>query len=311
MLALGCTALTAAPAGAQNLEAFEIETIVDPLALRLSSENDEIWLDFFGVYLQTGYSEDYQAGPRFTGEGTSFGDLLTTYIHRKLQVSARLTVFDSPGGVVGDPRRWELAVGRYLQPEGKPTESVSRIQVSVARTEAGTALDRHYWSFEYDLLQPGESTPGILPWDSIVRFRLAYAEGGRHRLPAEREPSVDAEEITVPIPGSYQLSLESRSRTATGWEGLAIDFGLGLGVTYRDGRSEIDPSWLTTGRFEMRLEYRMLQDRLRLVGVYAPAYQFNGGLTNRRWNHETTVYLHVPLALEAFRSPWHNGPRER
>lgn len=312
---LACAAaVPAAPCHGQSLEAFEIETIVDPTVLEISDGDQPVWLDFFGLYLQSGYSENYQTGPRFTGEGVAFGDLQTTYIHRNLQVSARWTGFDG-SGLPGSPRRWELALGRYLDLDDSSTEGIDRVQLSLARTESPSALDRTYWSLDYTFLQPGTESEKLLepPFDTIVRLRLSWARGGLARLSPRSEPMEDglpqpdgSERVTVQVPDVYQLSLESRSRTARGFRGLVADFGLGLGTTYSD-RS----NWQGSARAEIRLEYRLWDDRLRLVGVYAPAYLFDANLAGRHWNHETTVFVHLPLLFKAFRPPWHNGSSRR
>ncbi len=292
------------PARGQNLEAFDVETIVDPLALKLERDGGDVWLDFFGTYVQTGYSEDFQAGTRFSKTGVTFVDWLSTYVHRNLQVSGRVTGFrESVSGISG-PLRLELVAGRYIDVDGVRSseadleaEPIKRLQFSIVRDLGHDAVDRSTLNLMYELMSPADTTSRSLlspPFDTIVRCRLAYAESARYR-PTQR-PGRDTPPW-VELPEEYQLSLEARSRTAPGWVGLTVDGGFGLGARYSRGGTR-----LATGRVEIRVERRVLQDRLRIIGVYAPAYQFDTSFLEERWNHELTLYLHMPMLTKAFRN---------
>lgn len=294
------------PARAQRLEAFEVETIVDPLALKLEEDGKPVWLDFFGTYVQTGYSEDFQAATRFSGTGVTFVDWLSTYIRRNMQISGRVTGFKESAAGASDPLRLELTAGRYFGAEktsgtegDTDKEPIKRLQISVVRNQGDAAIERATWSLVYELMSPGEaSAPSLTnPWfDAIVRWRLSYVEGDRYRL--KRRPGVEdgnPSSVWVDLPEEYQLSFEARSRTSSGWVGLAFDGGFGLGAVYREGSTR-----LATGRIELRVERRVLEDRLRIIGVYGPAYQFDSSAGGDRWNHEMTFYLQLPLVTKAF-----------
>jgi hypothetical protein len=294
------------PARGQNLEAFDVETIVDPLALKLEKDGGDVWLDFFGTYVQAGYSEDFQAATRFSKTGVTFVDWLSTYVHRNLQVSGRVTGFrESVSGISG-PLRLELVAGRYFGVDGDATadssqkdldsEPIERLQFSIVHDLGHDAVDRSTLNLVYELMAPGVTTsPGLFrpPFDTIVRWRLAYVESARYRPPTRPGRETPA---WIELPEEYQLSLEARSRTAPGWVGLTFDGGLGLGARYSRGGTR-----LATARMECRIERRVLQDRLRIIGVYAPAYQFDSSLGDDRWNHELTFYLHLPVLTRAFR----------
>lgn len=310
ILSILCLAVASMPslARAQRLEAFEVETIVDPLALKLEEDGQPVWLDFFGTYVQAGYSEDFQAATRFSRTGVTFVDWLSTYIRRNVQISGRVTGFKESVAGAEDPLRLELMAGYYFDTDvtsgteaDVDKEPIRRLQLAVVRNQGDVAIERATWSLVYELMSPGEvSAPSVSvtnpPFDAIVRWRLSYVEGDRYR--ATRGPigeDGNRASVWVNLPEEYQLSMETRTRTAPGWQGLAFDGGFGLGAVYRGGSTR-----LATGRIELRVERRLLEDRLRIIGVYGPAYRFDSSAGSGRWNHEMTFYLHLPLVTKAF-----------
>jgi len=263
-------AVVARPVAAQDLEAFEVDTFLDPSTFTVEDEHGkDLDLTYLAAYLRSGISQHFQYRSQYVRSEVGFVDLVGTLVRRRLQLVGRWTGYDfnSSGLRAG---RAEAQIGYYFvspSPEGsKPGVDLSRLQLSLAHSTTSTPTDGTTVGVDWDF------SPN--PYDVVGGLSYSYFR-----------PDQGCERGC-----SQALSFDIRTRIWRPSERLGFDLGIGGGAVQRQGATRAD-----TLRTEFRWKWRTPKDRATIYGVYAPAYRLGGGIGGSRTNHEVTLFMHLRL----------------
>lgn len=281
LLALALAGVAVARATAQSLEAFEVETFVDPesLSVRLADGTRED-RSLVAAYLRLGVANDYQYRARFTGADATFADLTATWLHKRQQVTGRVTSLGDSSGDNGhrlEARFATYQLGSMLPAEGVRT--ISRWEAFAVRQE-GTGL------------ADGTTLGCRLDFSAVRGYQVVGGLTYAYYRPDSGPTKITDADV-------HFLSADFRTSILHRHAGFSLDLGGGVGATRQVGVNQ----WGTV-RGEVRLKWRPNNDRWRFYAVYAPAWQIRSS-PGRRINHELTVFAHVRLLTMLL--PRHQG----
>jgi hypothetical protein len=272
---------TAASVLAQDLEVFELETLIDPAILEVDGKDEKL---FYTFQLRSGLIQDFQSRTQFVRDDFAFVDLTSSIVYKKYQGTVRATGFENSDEHAH--RRLEVQFGRYFAPSTlaqervldenpeEPAVLISRVQVSFSREWDSQDFARDTIGLD---IHTGEVTLGNV--DFVGHFTYALREEGP-------EPESSPE---------HYLSLGARTVNNPIGKKASFDIGMGIGGEHVGGKSRFGSL-----RLELRVAHKLGFQEGKIYAVYAPAYQIGNRDGSSRPNHELALYLHFPIFSKIF-----------
>ena len=284
LCALALLAAGLAPAAAQDLEVFELETFFDPEILSIEKPDGQTgYRPALFSHIRLGVVDDYQFRTSYTKSRLGFADLTGSLVFGMNQATVRVTGLDGLRDEDGpSAERVELRYGRYLRTlDLLGNTIIHRLQISWSDQNDRAEAAGTSWGLDWDFADTDADVVGGLSY--------SYQETDNDTSGEDGEPSRDGE--------AHHLSFDVRTLLWKPGEAANVDIGIGIGGLHRDGHT----GW---GAARLEISYqRRLWKRARAYVVYAPAYQLGQRSNGRRTNHEVAVFLHVPLAVKIFGKP--------